>query len=327
MPRVEHAHAIYHVINRGNYRSPIFASVGAAEAFERCLWEAASRYGWRIHAFALMSNHFHLAVETSEANLAQSMHWLGSTYATRFNRYRSQHGHLFQGRYRALLVQPGPSLLRVVNYIHLNPVRAGLTELANLPEYRWTSLRYFLRAARPETLVCADWLRELRQIDDATGWMAYGQLLTDLARDPARQKRDGFDGMSRGWAIGEKAWRQDIATRFSREGAAESPAGPERDALRDRNWRQELDRRLKDLNRSEQELQLSPKSAKWKIALAVDLRDACGANYRWLARALTLGRPDTARHQVSRWRRMATAGSLQDNEIAEQDRLPHKNSA
>jgi REP element-mobilizing transposase RayT len=327
MPRVQYAHAIYHVINRGNYRTPIFASAGAAEAFEQCLWEAAGRYRWRIHAFALMSNHFHLALETPEANLSQSMHWLESTYATRFNRYRKQRGHLFQGRYRALLVQPGPSLLRVVNYIHLNPVRAGLTGIADLPRYRWTSLRYFLKATRPETLSCADWLRELQRIDDAAGWVAYGRLLTDLAGDPARQKRDGFAAMSRGWAIGEKTWRQDIATRFSREGAAEPPSGPERDALRARSWRRELDHRLKELNRNDQDLQLAPKSAKWKIALAIELRDACGASYRWLASELTLGRPDTARHQISRWRRMAAAGSLQDNGIAEHGLPAHKNSA
>jgi REP element-mobilizing transposase RayT len=306
MPRVQYAHAIYHVINRGNYRAPIFGSAGAAGAFERCLFEAAELHRWRLHVFAVMSNHFHLAVETPGANLVESVHWLESTYATRFNRHRSQRGHLFRGRYQALLVQPGPSLLRVVNYIHLNPVRAGLTNLTGLPNYRWTSLRHFLqtKTPRPQALTCADWLKELQLTDDASGWQAYGRMLAGLAEDPACQSSEGFDAMSRGWAIGESAWRQDIATRFSLESAAELPCGPERDAVRRACWRQELDRLLRAAGRSDGDLRMARKGADWKIALAMELRQACGANYPWLARELHLGKPDTARHQICRRRRM-----------------------
>ena len=306
--RLHFAHAIYHVINRGNYRAPIFASPGAAQAFEKCLFEAVALHRWRLHAFAIMSNHFHLAVETPEANLTESVHWLNSTYATRFNRFRKERGHVFQGRYHAGLVQPGPALLSVVNYIHLNPVRAGLTDIAGLSGYRWSSLGAFLRGPRPEGLSCADWLRELPLSDDMEGWQTYGRLLADLAADPARQKQEGFDAMDRAWAIGDKAWKKDIATSFRVEGAAEPPCGPQRDAIRAERWQQALRQVLARAGRGPEDLTIARKGADWKIALAAELKETCGANYRWLAHQLGLGNADSARHHVSHWRRRRRQG-------------------
>jgi putative transposase len=278
--RLHFAHAIYHVINRGNYRAPIFASAGAAQAFEACLFEALALHHWRLHAFAIMSNHFHLAVETPEANLSESVHWLNSTYATRFNRFRKERGHVFQGRYHAGLVQPGPSLLRVVNYIHLNPVRAGLTDIAGLQDYRWGSLRYFLRGPRPEGLSCADWLRELPQSDDAEGWQDYGRLLGELSADPARQKQEGFDAMDCAWAIGDQTWKKDLAASFRLEGAAEPACGPERDAIRAERWRQALESALGRRFRTRDDLRVARKGAEWKIELADELRRTCGSCVR-----------------------------------------------
>ena len=115
--------AIYHVINRGNYRHEVFTSAATAEAFERCLFEVCERMGWRLHAFVIMRNHYHLAVETPRANLAEGMHWLQGTFAMRFNRFRGERGHLFQGRYQAILVEPGAVLARVVVTGHSKPAR------------------------------------------------------------------------------------------------------------------------------------------------------------------------------------------------------------
>ena len=125
-PRIQYEGAVYHVINRGNYRRDVFELASTAQAFERCLFEACEQAGWQLHAFTLMRNHFHLALETPRANLVEGMHWLQSTFATRFNRLRAERGHLFQGRYQAILVEPGTHLAQVVNYIHLNAVRAGI---------------------------------------------------------------------------------------------------------------------------------------------------------------------------------------------------------
>ena len=149
--RVEYAGACYHVINRGNYRSDIFAARGA-ESFQRCLVEAAERFGWRLHAFVIMRNHFHLAVETPEPNLSEGMKWLQCTWAIRFNRFRGEVGHPFQGRYKGIHVERGTSLARVANYIHLNPICAGLVPVERVADYRWSSLPWFLGAHRQSLL-------------------------------------------------------------------------------------------------------------------------------------------------------------------------------
>ena len=115
--RLEFPGACYHVINRGNYRSDIFRTTGAKAAFEGCLFEACAKSGWILHAFVLMRNHFHLALETPEGNLVAGMQWLQATFANRFNQRRGERGHLFQGRYKALLVEEGGPLGQVGHYI------------------------------------------------------------------------------------------------------------------------------------------------------------------------------------------------------------------
>lgn len=102
--RVEYPGAIYHVINRGNYRSYIFETAGARKSFLDCLDQCCLAQGWVLHAWVLMGNHYHLCVETPEGNLVGGMKWLQSTFANRFNRYRKANGHVFQGRYKALLL-------------------------------------------------------------------------------------------------------------------------------------------------------------------------------------------------------------------------------
>ena len=93
--RLEFAGACYHVINRGNYRADIFQTEGARAAFEACLFEACEKSNWVLHAFVVMSNHYHLALETPDANLVAGMQWLQATFANRFNRLRGERGHLF----------------------------------------------------------------------------------------------------------------------------------------------------------------------------------------------------------------------------------------
>ena len=107
--RLEYPGPIYHVINRGNYRTGVFATAGAKAAFEKCLFEASAKSGWVLHAFVVMRNHYHLALETPTGNLVTGMQWLQATFANRFNRLRGERGHLFQGRYKALLVEEGGS--------------------------------------------------------------------------------------------------------------------------------------------------------------------------------------------------------------------------
>ena len=109
---------MYHVINRGNYRRNLFAGGGAGEAFVRTLDEAAKRFRWQVHAYVVMRNHYHLAVELTEPNLSEGVKWLQGTWVRRSNAFRRLVGRPFQGRYKALMVEPGHAFGQVCHYIH-----------------------------------------------------------------------------------------------------------------------------------------------------------------------------------------------------------------
>ena len=118
-PRLEFAGAIYHVLSRGNYRKELFGDAGA-KLFERTLFEASAKCGWLLHAYVIISNRYHLALETREGNLVEGMRWLQGTFGIRFNALRGERGHVFQSRYKSLVIEEGKPLLGLVNYIHLN---------------------------------------------------------------------------------------------------------------------------------------------------------------------------------------------------------------
>ncbi len=140
--RIVYKGAFYHVTARGNERKNIFLSHKDYEKFLSYLTDAIHKYGILLHAYVFMSNHYHLMLETPEANLSTFMHALHSAYTTYFNLKRGRAGHLFQGRYKAILVDADNSLLELSRYIHLNPVRAGFIKR---PEsYPYSSLHAYL---------------------------------------------------------------------------------------------------------------------------------------------------------------------------------------
>ncbi len=299
--RLQYNGAIYHVINRGNYRRDVFETADKAKAFEECLFEAGARMGWRLHAYVLMRNHYHLALETPQANLVEGMHWLQSTFATRFNRFRQERGHLFQGRYQALVVEPGDALRRVVDYIHLNPVRAGLVAVDQLADFRWSSLRRFVRGGRPECL-CADWIRE----DEAEGWRRYCGVLEDLAGDKPAQAEQGFDEMSRGWAIGTAGWRKAVA--HDHRQLALTPGLPQKELkeLKQAEWERVLGDLFIQVGKTPKHAAEDWKSAEWKVSMAEALRRKTTATNRWIAETLHMGAPNS----VSQYLVWARAGKI-----------------
>ena len=147
--RVEYAGAIYHVMNRGNHRKPIFKDDEDREGFLATLGEACRKTGWRVQALCLMPNHFHLLLETPQPNLVAGMKWFLGTYTSRFNRRHKVFGHLFSGRYKSLIVDgSGNGYFKTVcDYVHLNPVRAKLLKPKQaLKEYRWSSWPEYLKS-------------------------------------------------------------------------------------------------------------------------------------------------------------------------------------
>lgn len=307
--RIEFPGAVYHVLNRGNYRQDVFGGAGEAKAFIGVLEEATGIYGWRIYAYAVMKNHYHIALQTPEPNLTDGMHWLQTTFASRFNRLRRERGHLFQGRYQSLLVENDDSLARLVNYIHLNPVRAGIVPGEQAAQFRWSSLGRFVRGGLFAGLVCHDWLKAMGLSDNALGWAEYGERLRELALRPDEQERLGFATMSRGWAIGTDSWRKAVAKDHAHLAISPGLAATEARALREARWQECLSRLLSEAGRSLEAAHIEAKSAPWKRELAGRVRQEAGASWVWLAENLRLGKPSTARSYCSR------ARSVQQHEI------------
>jgi REP element-mobilizing transposase RayT len=141
-PRIHLPGGIYHVIFRGNGGQDVFLSEADRYRFYLLLQEGSNRFGYRIHAFCLMGNHIHLALQVGDIPLSRAMHNLSFRYTRWINWREQRSGHLFQGRYKAILVDGENYLLELVRYIHLNPVRAGL--VVDPEEYSWSGHRAYL---------------------------------------------------------------------------------------------------------------------------------------------------------------------------------------
>jgi REP element-mobilizing transposase RayT len=136
-PRIEFEGALYHVITRGNQRQQIFKDIRDYERYLKILGDYKVRYGFVLYAYVLMGNHVHLLIETKEVPLSKILQGINQSYTMYFNRRYATVGHLFQGRYKAMLCDKDSYLLSLLKYIHMNPVRAGR---AKSPEaYLWSS--------------------------------------------------------------------------------------------------------------------------------------------------------------------------------------------
>ncbi|MFC1820910.1 transposase [Thermodesulfobacteriota bacterium] len=149
--RITYAGAFYHITARGNEKKAIFKSKRDREKFLEYLESATERYDAVIHAYCMMDNHYHLLLETPSGNLPQIMRHINGAYTTYFNIKRSRSGHLFQGRYKAILVEIDEYAKELSRYIHLNPVRAKIAEAPE--EYEWSSYRSYIgKQKKPDWL-------------------------------------------------------------------------------------------------------------------------------------------------------------------------------
>ena len=157
--RIEYPGAFYHVMHRGNAGSDIFKSVRDREKFLEYVGKAVARYEIKIHTYCLMTNHYHFLIETLHPNLSQAIKWINVGYVAYFNRKRRRSGHLFQGRFKAVLIDADEYLKHLSRYIHLNPIRAAMVEHSK--DYPWSSYPVFGGYAKAPDWLETHWLLSL----------------------------------------------------------------------------------------------------------------------------------------------------------------------
>lgn len=152
--RIELAGGVYHVTSRGDRREMIYGDDADRRTWVDLFGEVCDRFNWRCHAWCQMGNHYHLVVETAEANLSRGMRQLNGVYTQAVNRRHGRVGHVFQGRYKAILVEADAYLVELARYVVLNPVRAGLCKEA--AEWPWSSHRALLGRVEPPSWLATD---------------------------------------------------------------------------------------------------------------------------------------------------------------------------
>lgn len=282
---------MYHLMNRGDRREDIFIDDTDRILFIDTLGEACEKTDWQIHSWCLMSNHFHLVAETPRANLVDGMQWFLGVYTNRFNHRHKEFGHLFSGRYKALPVDgSGTGYLKAVcDYVHLNPVRAGLISPEKpLQTYRWSSYPLYLEepARRPS------WLRVDRLLgewgipmDTAAGRAEFAGHME------ARRRAEGAGQYEpEGWCLGSEEFRQELLVQI---GKLAGPLHIGEDISQSVQAKAEriVQEELLALKWAEQELVVRRKGDPRKVRIAARLRRETTVTLLWIATRLHMGAP------------------------------------
>jgi len=289
--RIEYPGAIYHILSRGGRRKAIFKDNRDRERFLSTLAETCVKTGWQVHAYCLMPNHFHLVVETPQANLVSGMKWFLGSYTGGFNRRHKLSGHLFSGRYKSLVVDGSdPGYLKTVcDYVHLSPSRERLLKPGQaLHSYRWNSYALYLQSPRERP----PWLHVDRLLgewnvprDDARGREHFA---AGMEARRVSKTDDEFKVVRRGWCLGGKKFRKKMLKQLVQQARAghsshdvgESPEVQARKiikaALKKKRWT------AKDLKKLR-------KGDPFKVQLAERLRKETTVRLTWIAEQLHMG--------------------------------------
>jgi len=287
--RVEYADALYHVMSRGDRREDIFVDDLDREKFLGLLGRACAKTGWQVHAYCLMTNHWHAVVETPQPNLAAGMRWLLGTYTQSFNRRHRQWGHLFDGRYKAQLIDGRSAgyLAQACNYVHLNPKRAGLLASgAGLQGYRWSSYPGYLRPQLRREWVRVDRLfgEHGLQSDTAKSRREFARRMEVICPVDLEGQNQP---MRRGWKLGAEDFRDRLADKL---GSARRTAERARD-------QREIDHVLAErlaadclraVGWTRRDLEQNPKGDVIKVEIARQLRSETPMTRRWIAQRLVM---------------------------------------
>ena len=204
--RIEYPDALYHVISRGNARQDIFFTDNDRRLFLDLICEFSERFNIEVYAYVLMGNHYHLLLKTPDANLSKGMQWFGTTYTRRFNLTNNQSGHLFQGRFKSIIIENDAYLLRLSCYIHRNPLRAGIVD--RLAEFKWSSYHYYSYRKKVPT-----WLKTELILDQVSGQdknRAYRRKVQQYADESGSIWEDVHHGL----VYGSEDFLNDLKSRF-----------------------------------------------------------------------------------------------------------------
>ena len=280
----------YHVYNRSELGQPIFETDAAKQVFLETIFATAQRFAWQLHAFAIMTNHFHLVLTTPRGNLSEGMHALQSAFANKHKAFRGAIGHVFQSRFGCAHYPTGPLAARKIDYVHLNPVRAGIVSLEELSDYRWTSYRLLRRPHQRGDLTLGLALTTMHGLrDDSAGWDAYEERLRFVF---ATEDRPATDEELFGLVRKEREGRR------TDDAFSPAVAGKSRELLlaeEHARWEQAFRDALASLGRADEQLSAPPKAQAWKVALARQVRDKHGISTSWLARRMGFGSPSYLR--------------------------------
>ena len=304
--RIEFPGAVYHVMARGQRRDLIFRYDADCADFLELLGKACQRFGWRVFGYVLMGNHYHLLLETTEPNLSQGMHWLQTSYGTRHRLRHGLSGMVFGGRYKALLIErDGLHLGTVLDYLHLNPWRAGLVTLEEgLETYRWSSLPVYLALprSRPIWLDAAGGLVWLDLPDTASGRRKFLQRIEDRASggtrlsDEAREvETNWMTQVQRGWCFGGQRFREAMLEKAKAKlGKSRNVAGVDarvRKEVSRKRAEQLLQKGCELWGWEVKELQRRATGDQEKVVLDWMLREQTSVSLGWLSENLNLGAP------------------------------------
>jgi putative transposase len=321
--RFQYPGAMYHVMARGNRGERIVRDDEDRDRFIETLGEACAKTGWRVHAWVLMDNHYHAVIETPRANLVAGMRWFQNTYTRRFNTRHRLWGHLYSGRYKAVPVEgrefgSGAYLINLIDYIHLNPLRAGLIDSGapqNLTNYRWSSLASGYLVAqrkRPQWLTTEARLMLVGQKDSAKGRKNYLGHLEQLGHQhkgmPAMPVAEsGQSTLKRGWYLGTERFKEFLLSRAYRQGVKRKRdfRGSEMGKDHAEAEAEELLRKgLKAQKLSKELVDRLPGSDKRKVAIAATILNETTVSQGWVAKHLQMKSAANVSQQLTRLRKL-----------------------
>jgi REP element-mobilizing transposase RayT len=183
-PRIEYSGAVYYVSSRGNARTDIFLADADRQAFLDVLAGVVEKYNWLCHAYCLLANHYHLIVETPNPNLSLGMRQLNGVYTQSFNRAHQRMGHVFHGRYRAILVEKGSHLLELCRHVVQNPVRAGMASKPD--EWGWSSYKNTACGLKVPDYLTIDWILGQFAESKIAARQLYSQYVAEGVAEPSR---------------------------------------------------------------------------------------------------------------------------------------------